>query len=359
MDSAGFTNTNNQDSVRSSFLLSSFPHTLIDTRQAISLTCGHLVFTTAATQVLARTTPRLDSRHRLPLRRGTYVRAIVPIGIFYSGSLMLSNMSYLHLSVAFIQMLKAASPIATLLMSWAWGVADPSLGAFINIVVIVVGAALSSLGDVSFSLYGFSTQVGAIVFEAVRIVMIQHLLSDGGFHIQPLVGLYYYAPICAVFTFLFALKTEFALLDVDAIKSLGFGVLFLNAAIAFMVNVTSVLAIKRTSGLVMTLTGISKNVALIIVSAAIWHTYISPLQAAGYTITLIGLFQYSFGFENLAVYMPLTRGRRPLSFSNSNVLRKLASTVFVIGTVMITAAIIVFCADPSPRPWRPLHRLAV
>jgi hypothetical protein len=35
-----------------------------------------------------------------------YLRAIVPIGIFFSLSLMFSNAAYLFLSVSFIQMLK-------------------------------------------------------------------------------------------------------------------------------------------------------------------------------------------------------------------------------------------------------------
>lgn len=35
-----------------------------------------------------------------------YLRAIVPIGAFFSLSLMCGNMTYLYLSVAFIQMLK-------------------------------------------------------------------------------------------------------------------------------------------------------------------------------------------------------------------------------------------------------------
>lgn len=39
----------------------------------------------------------------------TYVRAIVPIGVFYSVSLVCSNQAYLYLSVAFIQMLKVSS----------------------------------------------------------------------------------------------------------------------------------------------------------------------------------------------------------------------------------------------------------
>ena len=35
-----------------------------------------------------------------------YFRAIVPIGVLYSLSLVCSNLTYLYLSVAFIQMLK-------------------------------------------------------------------------------------------------------------------------------------------------------------------------------------------------------------------------------------------------------------
>lgn len=35
-----------------------------------------------------------------------YLRAIVPIGVLYSASLVCSNQVYLYLSVAFIQMLK-------------------------------------------------------------------------------------------------------------------------------------------------------------------------------------------------------------------------------------------------------------
>jgi hypothetical protein len=40
------------------------------------------------------------------LQRETYVRSIVPIGALFSGSLILSNMAYLTLTVSFIQMLK-------------------------------------------------------------------------------------------------------------------------------------------------------------------------------------------------------------------------------------------------------------
>lgn len=73
---------------------------------AILLTCYHLTFATITTQILALTTSLLDRRHVVRMSLGLYMRAIVPIGVLYSLSLVCSNLPYLYLSVAFIQMLK-------------------------------------------------------------------------------------------------------------------------------------------------------------------------------------------------------------------------------------------------------------
>jgi hypothetical protein len=58
------------------------------------------------TQILARCTNMLDSRKKVPMSGRVYLRAIVPIGLFFSLSLICGNQAYLYLSVAFIQMLK-------------------------------------------------------------------------------------------------------------------------------------------------------------------------------------------------------------------------------------------------------------
>jgi hypothetical protein len=64
------------------------------------------------TQLMARFTTMLDSRKKVPMTGRVYLRAIVPIGVFFSLSLMFSNMTYIHLSVAFIQMLKVLDAYA-------------------------------------------------------------------------------------------------------------------------------------------------------------------------------------------------------------------------------------------------------
>jgi hypothetical protein len=71
---------------------------------SITLTTWHMLFATIATQILARTTTLVDRSTEMTKR--LYIRAILPIGMCFSMSLILSNLVYLYLSISFIQMLK-------------------------------------------------------------------------------------------------------------------------------------------------------------------------------------------------------------------------------------------------------------
>jgi hypothetical protein len=71
-----------------------------------------MVFSTLMTQILARTTTLLDGRKTVKMTGRIYLRAILPIGFFFSLSLICGNKTYLYLSVAFIQMLKARNTLS-------------------------------------------------------------------------------------------------------------------------------------------------------------------------------------------------------------------------------------------------------
>ena len=173
-----------------------------------------------------------------------YLRAVVPIGLLYSGSLVCSNLVYLYLSVAFIQMLKAAAPVAVLITSWAWGVTNPSVRVLGNVLIIVFGVGLASAGEIEFSWLGFMFQLGGIVFEAMRLVLIQVMLSEDGQKMDPLVSLYYYAPVCAVMNFFVAWMTEYSSFQWEHLAQTGVGILVLNALVAFLLNVSSVFLVS-------------------------------------------------------------------------------------------------------------------
>ncbi|EWZ02210.1 hypothetical protein FOYG_01572 [Fusarium oxysporum NRRL 32931] len=275
---------------------------LIDTagfRYPIILTTWHLVFATIATQLLARTTTLLDSRHSLPITRRLYIRTILPIGVLYSASLVFSNIVYLYLSVAFIQMLKSTGPVCTLVASWVWGVAQPDSKTFGNIMLIVAGVAISSFGEIEFSWWGFIFQLCGTIAEAVRVVMIQVMLSAEGLRMDPLVGLYYYAPVCTLMNMVVVLFSEGPRFKWEDAAQAGYGVLLANACLAFFLNVISVFLIGKTSGLVMTLSGILKSILLVAASVVLWGTHISLTQTLGYAVALMGLVLYSIGYEQL------------------------------------------------------------
>ncbi|KAJ4424869.1 hypothetical protein N0V82_000372 [Gnomoniopsis sp. IMI 355080] len=321
----------------------------------IILTTIHLFATVLFTQVLARYTNLMPLPSRPVLTR-RYIWYILSIGLCYTGSLLCSNMAYLTLSVSFISMLKSLAPVTTLVISYAGGFSDPTPGKWAKIFVITFGVFLSSVGEVTFAWDGFLFQMFGTVSESVRLLLIDWLLAipaamdsstqeskrtdevvhdareqddsgeEGGqpvwaretdkeqsahdmtrgdleaqrgseasgmAAISPLVLLYYYAPVCAVFNLLVALMTEWQTFDVEDLQRVGWTMLALNGAVAFMLNVSSVFLIGKTSALAMNLTGILKSVLLVFAAIVIWNTPITFLQAFGYGIALVGLFIYS------------------------------------------------------------------
>ncbi|KAI1854840.1 hypothetical protein JX265_002479 [Neoarthrinium moseri] len=273
----------------------------------IILTTIHLAMATLLTQLLSRFSTLLDSRHNIRLTGRVYLRTILPIGVLYMLSLVCSNLAYLYLSVPFIQMLKAFAPVSTLFLSFGLGLANPRVSVLGNVLVIAAGVLLSSLGEVRFSWLGFAFQMGGTVAESLRLLLIQGLLSkdgDGeaggavkGIGMDPLVGLYYYAPVCAVLNGFVALVTEVPTFDWSDLERVGWGLLALSGLVAFMLNVASVFLIGRTSALAMNLTGIFKSILLVVVSMMIWNTPVTMLQTLGYAIALLGMMYYSMGPE--------------------------------------------------------------
>ncbi|THC98075.1 hypothetical protein EYZ11_002427 [Aspergillus tanneri] len=263
------------------------------------LTTWHMAFATGMTQVLAHFTSTLDSRHKIPMTPIKYMKAIVPIGLMFSLSLICGNLAYLYLSVSFIQMLKATNAVATLLATWAFGIAPPNLRTLGNVFLIVVGVVIASFGEIKFDVFGFLIQIGGIIFEALRLVMVQRLLSSAEFKMDPLVSVYYFAPACAVANGLVMYFMELPRLTMGDINSLGVVTLIANALVAFLLNVAVVLLIGKTSAVVLTMAGILKDILLVVASMVIFLDPVTMQQFFGYSIALAGLVYYKLGAEKI------------------------------------------------------------
>jgi len=255
-------------------------------RYPVFLVTFHLTFAAIGTRVLQHTTHLLDGAKDVQITKDMFLRSILPIGLLFSASLILSNTAYLYLSVAYIQMLKAFVPVAILLISWTFRIQEPSKKLAVIVVMISSGVALASHGELKFNMVGFLTQAAAVVFEASRLVMIQILLH--GLKMDPLVSLHYYAPVCAVINLAILPFTE-GLAPFMELMRVGPFILLSNAFVAFLLNVAAVFLVGAGSGLILTLAGVFKDILLITGSVAIFGTPITPLQVFGYSIALCGL----------------------------------------------------------------------
>lgn len=301
----------------------------------VILTTFHLVFATVLTQLLARYTTLLDGRKTVKMTGRVYLRAIVPIGFFFSLSLICGNLTYLYLSVAFIQMLKATTPVAVLLSSWALGVSQPNLKVFLNVSAIVVGVIIASFGEIKFVWIGFIYQIAGIVFEALRLTMVQRLLSSAEFKMDPLVSLYYFAPVCAAMNFVIAVFWEVPKISMSEVYNVGLFTFFLNGMCAFLLNVSVVFLIGKTSSLVLTLCGVLKDVLLVVASMIIFGTQVTALQFFGYSIALGGMVYYKLGYEAIKGYAG-EAGRQWADFGNRRpVLRRVAVILFVAMSLFV------------------------
>ncbi|KAL8343315.1 hypothetical protein RB598_004586 [Gaeumannomyces tritici] len=290
-------------SISSSVIL--FNKWILDTKgfkYPVILTTYHLTFATIMTQLLARYTSLLDGRKAVKMTGHVYLRAILPIGVLFSLSLIFGNLTYLYLSVAFIQMLKATTPVAVLLASWGMGIAKPNLKVFLNVSVIVVGVVIASVGEIEFVMVGFVFQMLGVVFEALRLTMVQRLLSSAEFNMDPLVSLYYFAPVCAVMNLAVALLWELPRVSMAEVYHVGLFNFFLNGLCAFLLNVSVVMLIGKTSSLVLTICGVLKDVLLVAASMVIWQTEVSALQFFGYSVALAGMVNYKLGTEAIRGY---------------------------------------------------------
>lgn len=146
--------------------------------------------------------------------------------------------------------------------------------------------------------------------------MVQRLLSGADFKMDPMVSLYYFAPACAAINGVFTIFFELPTLTMADINHVGMGVLLLNALVAFGLNVAVVLLVSctspsclfqsltdeligKTSAVVLTLSGVLKDILLVMASMGIFGDPVTLTQYFGYSIALAGLMYYKLGGEKM------------------------------------------------------------
>lgn len=134
-----------------------------------------------------------------------------------------------------------------LLTTWAFGVAPVNYRELANVSVIVAGVIVACFGQMEIVWLGVLLQLSSIVFESIRLVMVQRLLTSADFSMDPLVSLYYFAPVCALMNGVISLIVEVPHMAVQDFLNVGIFTLLANAVVAFLLNVSVVFLVCSLS----------------------------------------------------------------------------------------------------------------
>jgi len=227
------------------------------------------------------------------MSRETYLRSVVPIGALYSLSLWLSNSAYIYLSVSFIQMLKALMPVAVYSIGVLLKKETFKSQTMTNMLSISFGVAIAAYGEAKFDGWGVFLQLGAVAFEATRLVLIQILLTSKGINLNPITSLYYVAPCCLVFLSIPWIFVEFPVLRDTSSFHFDFLIFGTNSVCAFALNLAVFLLVGKTSALTMNVAGVVKDWLLIAFSWSVIKDTVTPINLFGYGLAFLGVGYYN------------------------------------------------------------------
>ncbi|CAA7025431.1 unnamed protein product [Microthlaspi erraticum] len=256
----------------------------------ITLTMIHMAFCSSLAVLLIKVFKVVEP---VSMSRETYIRSVVPIGALYSLSLWLSNSAYIYLSVSFIQMLKALMPVAVYSIGVLLKKESFKSETMTNMLSISFGVAIAAYGEAKFDTWGVMLQLGAVAFEATRLVLIQILLTSKGINLNPITSLYYVAPCCLGFLFFPWIFVELPILKETSSFHFDFMVFGTNSVCAFALNLAVFLLVGKTSALTMNVAGVVKDWLLIAFSWSVIKDTVTPLNLFGYGLAFLGVAYYN------------------------------------------------------------------
>ncbi|XP_072997466.1 probable sugar phosphate/phosphate translocator At5g25400 [Typha latifolia] len=259
----------------------------------ISLTLIHMSFCSLLAVSIIRVFRLVSPPTSPPMTPSLYLSSVVPIGFLYSFSLWFSNSAYIYLSVSFIQMLKALMPVAVYSVGVLLKKDVFKSSTMANMLSISFGVAIAAYGEARFDLWGVVLQLGAVAFEATRLVLIQILLTSKGISLNPITSLYYVAPCCFVFLLFPWYFVEMPSLRAASSFRPDLLIFGTNSLCAFALNLAVFLLVGKTSALTMNVAGVVKDWLLIAFSWSVIRDTVTPINLFGYGIAFLGVAYYN------------------------------------------------------------------
>eukprot|EP00510_Aplanochytrium_minuta_P009152 CAMPEP_0184061414 /NCGR_PEP_ID=MMETSP0956-20121227/11481_1 /TAXON_ID=627963 /ORGANISM="Aplanochytrium sp, Strain PBS07" /LENGTH=343 /DNA_ID=CAMNT_0026357871 /DNA_START=115 /DNA_END=1146 /DNA_ORIENTATION=- len=236
----------------------------------------------------------IELKHSKTVTPKFYIETVMPIGFLTAGTIVMGMVSYLFLTVSFIQMLKAFTPVMTLGFLVMAKLDKPSRSILGSVLVICLGTAVAGSGEMNFSLVGVLCMITAQVCEALRLVFTQIMLQNLKFNV--LETLYYVTPACALWVFIAAMLAEIPYMDESVVeKFFAHKHLFVaSGLLALSTNIVNWYVIQIADALMLKLLATARNALLVLFNAVFLSEIVTHVQGLGYGVSLAGFMAYNY-----------------------------------------------------------------
>ena len=231
-------------------------------------------------------------------------KLFLPIGIASGLQVGFSNLALLSLAVSLQTMVRSATPVAVLLISFAAGLQRPRPALVTVVLVVSFGTGLITYGvrpDAEFAWHGFAAILFSMLCGGTRLCLSQVLLQGRtGPPIDKLTLLYHMLPVCCAavvpsfFLLEYAKFTAYWAAQPSALATLLriATVAGVWACLGFCLVFVELSIIGMTSSLTFSICATCKELLLVAIATWVNAEVLSPLNLLGFCISLSGVVAY-------------------------------------------------------------------
>jgi len=271
----------------------------------------HMAGGSVLSTLLLLVAPRLFPALTDPDKKGHIdlhlVARVVPVGLAFVLSLVLSNTAYQYASIPFLQMIKQSNVIIVFMLSLLLGLEQFRTRLVVVLFGVMIATTLTIHGEMNFSLTGLIIQLLCNFAESSKVVM-QGVLLSGALRLDPMSFVAVVSPLCGAFLGgLILLQPRVHALSwivlpaAETFRRCGL-LLAGNILCAFVLNLVIANYLKNGSPVAFILTNLVKDAGIVIVSSFTFGDNVSLQQACAFSAQLSLIALWSTMKANAATF---------------------------------------------------------
>ncbi|XP_006305534.2 GDP-mannose transporter GONST5 [Capsella rubella] len=235
-------------------------------------------------------------------------KRIFPMSFVFCINIVLGNISLRYIPVSFMQTIKSFTPATTVVLQWLVWRKYFDWRIWASLVPIVGGILLTSITELSFNVFGFCAALFGCLATSTKTILAESLLH--GYKFDSINTVYYMAPfatmILGVPAFLLEGNGILEWFEAHPSPWSALIIIFSSGVLAFCLNFSIFYVIHSTTAVTFNVAGNLKVAVAVLISWMIFRNPISPMNAVGCGITLVGCTFYGYVNHMLSQQQPGT-----------------------------------------------------